>query len=64
MNFQFSTSSKPALGPTESPIQWVSRALSLEVNSRGVKLTTDLPTSAEVKKMWIYISTTFYAFVA
>jgi hypothetical protein len=34
-NFLFSTSSRPALGPTQPPIQWVPWAL-----SPGVKLTT------------------------
>jgi hypothetical protein len=30
-NFLFSTSSRPALGPTLTPIKWVSGALSLRV---------------------------------
>jgi hypothetical protein len=33
------------------------------IAARGVKLTT-LPTSAEVKNIWIYKSTTQYAFMA
>jgi hypothetical protein len=36
------TSSRPALGPTQPPIQWVPGALSLGVKRRGVKLTTHL----------------------
>jgi hypothetical protein len=34
--------SRPALGPTQPPIQWVPVALSLEVKWPGVKLTTHL----------------------
>jgi hypothetical protein len=49
------------LHPWRDPIQWVPRAL-----SPGVKRQADHspPTSAEVKKVWIYISTLPYAFMA
>jgi hypothetical protein len=36
-NFLFSTSSRPALGPTQPPIQWVAWALSLVVKRQGRK---------------------------
>jgi hypothetical protein len=39
-NFLFSSSSRPALGSTQPPIQWVPGALSRGWNGRGVKLTT------------------------
>jgi hypothetical protein len=49
--FYFSISSRPVLGPTQPPIQWV----------RGIKCPVrkahhSHPDSAEVKKMWIYTS--------
>jgi hypothetical protein len=55
----FSTSSRPVLGSTHSPIQWVP----------GVKLPRheadhSPPTSDEVKKMWVYKSTPPYIFMA
>jgi len=41
--FLFSTASRPALGPTHPPVQWVPRALSWGVKwPEGVKLTTHL----------------------
>jgi hypothetical protein len=39
-NFSFSTSSRPALGPTQPPIQWVPGILSLEVKRPSRNLTT------------------------
>jgi hypothetical protein len=41
-NFLFSTSSRPALGPTQPPIEWVPGVLSQGVKRGGVKLTTHL----------------------
>jgi hypothetical protein len=57
-NFLFSTSSRPALGSTKLPLQWIP----------GVKRTRREadhlpPTSAEVKKTWIYTSTPPYVFM-
>jgi hypothetical protein len=40
--FLFSTVSRPALGPTQPPIQWVTGALSPGVEWQGVKLITHL----------------------
>jgi hypothetical protein len=51
-NFHFSMSSKPALGPTQPPIQWVPG-----VKRPGREADHSPPTSAEVKKTWIYTST-------
>jgi hypothetical protein len=60
----FSTSFRPALGSTQSPIQWVPGALSPAVKRPGLEADHSSPTSAETKKMWIYTSTPPYAFMA
>jgi hypothetical protein len=57
--FLFSTSSIPALGFTQPPIQWVPG-----VKRPGCEADRSPPTSVEVKKMWIYTSTPPYAAVA
>jgi hypothetical protein len=51
----FSHTSRPALGPTHPPVQWVP-GLSLRYSGRGVVLTTHPPSSAEVKKEESYTS--------
>jgi hypothetical protein len=55
---------KPVLGATQLPIQWVSGALSSEVERQGLEAEYSPPTSAEVKKTLVYTSTPPYAFVA
>jgi hypothetical protein len=60
----FSTSSRPALGSTQPPIQWVPGALSLGIKRPGREADHSPPASAEVKKIWIYTSTPPYAFIA
>jgi len=42
--------SRPALGPTRSPIQWVPGALSLGVRRPGCEADRSPPASAEVKE--------------
>jgi hypothetical protein len=56
-------SSRPALGSTQPPIQWVSGAISVGVKRQVREADYSPPTSVEVKKMWIYISTPPYAFM-
>jgi hypothetical protein len=56
-NCFFSTLSRPVLGPTQPPIQWVPGALSPGVKLRGREADHSPPTNAEVKKTWIYTST-------
>jgi hypothetical protein len=58
--FLFSTSSRPALGSTQPPIRWVPRALSPGVKRPGREADHLPPVSAEVKKMWIYASSSPY----
>jgi hypothetical protein len=48
--FLFSMSSRPALGPTQSLIQWVPEALSSGLERLRREADHLLPTSAEVKK--------------
>jgi hypothetical protein len=62
--FLFSTSSSPALGPTQPPIQWVQGALSSRVKRQGREADHSPPTSAGVKKIRIYTSTYPCAFMA
>jgi hypothetical protein len=48
--FLFHTVSKPVLGPTKPPIQWVLQALSLGVKRPGREADHSLPSSVEVKE--------------
>jgi hypothetical protein len=61
-NFHF-TSSRPALGPIQPHNQWVPEGLSPGVKRLEREADHSPPTSAEVKKMWIYTSTPPYAFM-
>jgi hypothetical protein len=54
-----SMSSRQALGSTQAPIQWIPGSV-----SPGCEADHSPPTSADVKKMWIYTSTAPYAFNA
>jgi hypothetical protein len=51
------TASRSALGPTQTPIQWVPGALSLGVKRPGREADQSPPTSAEVRNAWSYTST-------
>jgi hypothetical protein len=62
--FLFTTVSRPALGPTQPPIQWVSGDLSLGIKRPGREADYSLPSRAEVKNSWRYISAPQYAFMA
>jgi hypothetical protein len=56
-DFLFSTASRPTLGPTQPPIQWVPEVLSLEVKRPGREDDHSPHSSAEVKNAWRYTST-------
>jgi hypothetical protein len=47
--FLFTTAFRPALGPTQSPIQWVTGTLSLGVKRQEREADHSLPSSAEIK---------------
>jgi hypothetical protein len=62
-NFLFTTASRPALRPTQPPIQWVLGALSLGVKRPGRKSDHSPPSSAEVKEcveLYVYSSQTLH----
>jgi hypothetical protein len=63
-NFLFSTASRPVLGPTQPPIQWVREPFPPGVKRLWREADHSPPTSAEVKKTCIYTSTSPYAFIA
>jgi hypothetical protein len=48
--FLFTTASRTALEPTQPPIQWVPRALSLGVKEKGREADHSPPSSTEVKE--------------
>jgi hypothetical protein len=61
-NFHF-LSSRPALGSTQPPFQWVTGALSRGIKRQGREADHSPPASVEAKK-WIYTSTPPYALMA
>jgi hypothetical protein len=62
--FLFTTLSRPALGPTQPPIQWVPGVLYLGVRRPGREADHSPPTSAEVENAWRYIPIPQYDFLA
>jgi hypothetical protein len=56
-NLLLSTSSRPALGHTQLPVQSVLGPPSPGLKRPELEADHSSPTSAEVKKMWIYTST-------
>jgi hypothetical protein len=63
-SFLFATPSRPALGLTQPPIQWVLGVLSPGVKQPGHKDDCSPPSSTKVKNMWSYTSTPQYVFMA
>jgi hypothetical protein len=55
--FFFTTASRPALGPTQSRIQWVPGGPFLGVKRPGREADHSLPSNADVKNAWSYTST-------
>jgi hypothetical protein len=48
--FLFTIASRPALGPTQPPIQWALKALSLGIKQPGREADHSHASSAEVKE--------------
>jgi hypothetical protein len=63
-NFLFSTSPRPSPRPTQPPMQWIAWVLSPAIKRPGREADHSSPTSAKVKKIWIYTSTPPHAFMA
>jgi hypothetical protein len=59
----FSTSSRPVLGPTHPPIQWMPEAISPGVKRPEREGDHSPPTSAKVNRTCIYTSIPTYAFM-
>jgi hypothetical protein len=62
--FLFTTASRPALGPTQPPIQCVPGTLSLRVKWPGREADRSPPSCAKIKNEWSYTSTLQYALMA
>jgi hypothetical protein len=63
-DFHFAISSRPAPGFIQSPIQRVPEDLSLGIKRLEREADHSPSTSAEIKKSWVYTSTTPNAFMA
>jgi hypothetical protein len=61
--FFFTTASRPDLGPTQLPIQWVPRALSRELKKLGREADHSPPSNAEFKNEWSYTPLPQYSFM-
>jgi hypothetical protein len=62
-NFLFITASRPYLGPSQPPIQWVLGSLSMGMKRSELEAHHSPPSSAEVKTTWSYAPTPQYAFM-
>jgi hypothetical protein len=60
--FLFTTASRLALGPTQTPIQRATDALSLGIKRPGREVDHSPQSSKEVSNAWSYTSTPQYAF--
>jgi hypothetical protein len=58
--FSFATASRPALGPTQHPIQWVPEALSPGIKRPGREADHSSPSRSDDKNAWSYTCTPLY----
>jgi len=59
----FTTASRPVLGPTQPPIEWIPGCLSLGVKRPGHEADYTPPSSAKVKSVWHCSSTLPFIFM-
>jgi hypothetical protein len=59
--FLFSKASRPTLGPTQPPIQWVSGAFSPGVKRPGREADHSPPCDAELKKGGVYLHSSMFS---
>jgi hypothetical protein len=57
LGFLFATSSRPTLGSTQPPMQWVSAAISPEVKRPGREADHSFPSGAKIKNVSSYTFT-------
>jgi hypothetical protein len=62
--FLLTNASRPALGPTQPPIQWVPRALSMGVKRPEREYDHSPPSIADIKNSWSYTSLPQYDFMS
>jgi hypothetical protein len=62
--FLCATSSRPALGPAKTSIQWVPAIVTPEVKRPPREADHSPPPSSEVKNAWSYTSTPQYVLMA
>jgi hypothetical protein len=62
--FLLATASRPALRPTQSPLQWVVEVFTPGLKRLGREADHLPPPSAEFKNAWSYTSTPQYVFMA
>jgi hypothetical protein len=55
--FPFVTACRPALGPTQPPVQWVPGVVYRGVKRSGREADHSPPSSVEVKNAWSYTTT-------
>lgn len=60
--FLFVTKSKPAVDPTQPPVQWY-RGYFVRCNAASRRTNHSPPSSVEVKNSWSYTSTSTYVFI-